>query len=304
MPTEYQVFLNHRGPDSKNNLASLIHGELTNRYGLSVFLDKKEIRTGDQNINAIEAAIQRASVHITIFSESYAQSKWCLDELCMILKSVHNSNKKIIPVFWDVEPSHLRHIENGAYNAAFEKHQSEGRVPTAQIEEWKKALKNASFLSGKLVKSKESDLWETMDEIVNIVIEEVLMKQKSLVVAKYPVGLYQARQDLKEILEQNKLGNTKIVGIGGMSGSGKSTLAKYIYNLCLRYFLKGRSCFLSDVGKKMYHHCKVSFFVACLVIIRLCSIWAIPKRGSVSYKVFDFYLFSMVLITLIKSMIF
>ena len=155
MPTEYQVFLNHRGRDSKNILASLIHGVLTDHFRLSVFLDKKEIRTGDQNINAIEAAIQSASVHITIFSESYAQSKWCLDELCMILKSVHNSNKKIIPVFWDVEPSHLRHIENGAYKAAFEKHKSKGRVSPAHIDEWRKALKDASFLSGKLVKSKE-----------------------------------------------------------------------------------------------------------------------------------------------------
>ena len=141
-----------------------------------------------------------------------------------------------------------------------------------------------------------------MKEIVSIVLEEVLIKRESLVIAKYPVGLYQARQDLKEILEQNKLGNTKIVRIGGMSGSGKSTLAKYVYNLCLPYFLlNDRSCFLSDVGKI---DVQVSFLVACLVIIRLCSIWAIPKRGSVSYKVFDFYLFSMVLITLIKSMIF
>ena len=90
-----------------------------------------------------------------------------------------------------------------------------------------------------------------MKEIVSIVLEEVLIKRESLVIAKYPVGLYQARQDLKEILEQNKLGNTKIVGIGGMSGSGKSTLAKYVYNLCLPYFLlNDRSCFLSDVEKK------------------------------------------------------
>jgi hypothetical protein len=57
---------------------------------------------------------------------------------------------KIIPVFCDVEPTDLRHIdsESGTYRKAFEEHQRKGRVAMEDIEKWKTALNKASEISG------------------------------------------------------------------------------------------------------------------------------------------------------------
>lgn len=110
---------------------------------------------GDTISDAIHAAIQSASVHVTIFSERYAESRWCLEELHWILRSYHEQNRKVIPVFCDVEPADLRHIESGCYNNAFHKHQSKGRVSMEEIEKWKKALSEAAGISGILFKLNE-----------------------------------------------------------------------------------------------------------------------------------------------------
>lgn len=133
VPETFQVFINHREPDVKKTLASLIYHRLIN-CGLSVFLDRDEIRTGDTISFAISTAIQSASLHIAIFSETYAESKWCLDELLCILRSHHKRNTKVIPVFFDVEPTDLRHIENGRYAKAFENHQHKGRFTIEDIQ--------------------------------------------------------------------------------------------------------------------------------------------------------------------------
>jgi hypothetical protein len=52
--------------------------------------------------------------------------------------------------FFGVEPNDLRHIESGVYAETFEKHQRKGRVPMEVIEKWKKALEQASLISGLL----------------------------------------------------------------------------------------------------------------------------------------------------------
>jgi len=151
----YHVFINHRGPDVKKILASLIYHRLTHCHGLRVFLDEKEIHTGDALPPAIIGAIQSASVHVAIFSGRYAESSWCLDELHWILRSCHERYTKIIPVFFGVEPKDLRHIESGLYAIAFEKHQSKGRFNMDVIEKWKTALYQTSMISGELFKTDE-----------------------------------------------------------------------------------------------------------------------------------------------------
>lgn len=138
---QYQVFISHRGPDTKNNVASLIYHNLK-PYGLRVFLDKEELRTGMTLSPAIRGAISSASVHLVIFSQNYAHSRWCLDELCWMLRSSHE--RKFIPIFCDVKPWELRHTERGCYADAFHKHQQDGRVSPEVVEGWKEALREAA----------------------------------------------------------------------------------------------------------------------------------------------------------------
>jgi len=215
---QYQVFINHRGPDTKKNLASLIYHNLSS-YGLQVFLDKEELRTGNTFCPAIRGAISSASVHIAIFSQNYAESQWCLDELCWMLKS-----SSVIPVFYDVEPADLRRIDRGPYAQAFDKHRQ--RVSTEVVEGWKEALRKAADISGLLFKTKDSDYGEFVEEIGKIVRERV--RWDPLDVAPHPVGLDQTLKELDDLIQ--KQSSTRVVVIAGIGGIGKSTLAKEIFN--------------------------------------------------------------------------
>ncbi|GLJ08123.1 hypothetical protein SUGI_0081700 [Cryptomeria japonica] len=107
----YDVFLNHRGPDVKETVASLIFHNLENK-GFKVFFDKKSIQAGNSIPQSIEDAIYSASLHIVIISANIAESIWCFKELNLILKT----GSPIIPVFCEVEPSELRmKDEDGVY---------------------------------------------------------------------------------------------------------------------------------------------------------------------------------------------
>ncbi|KAH9303673.1 hypothetical protein KI387_008077 [Taxus chinensis] len=241
----FHVFINHRGPDVKNTLASLIHREL-NKFGLRVFLDKQELQTGYLLTPAITEAITSASVHIAIFSPRYAESAWCLNELLCML-DCHGA--KIIPIFYDIRPSHLRHIDNGPYAAAFRKHRENGRVEISVVEKWVNALDKVAEISGLEVRKDDDDLGEFLDRVVDVVWKEVNMEPLDL--GKYPVGLDQAAQGFQnEILNPTEFSESTspmVVGIVGLGGSGKSTLVTHLYNSNRSEFK--RSCFLS-VGTK------------------------------------------------------
>jgi hypothetical protein len=115
---------------------------------LRVFLDAKELQGGSTLNDAIRGAISSSSVHIVIFSQRYAESCWCLDELRWILRSSQKRTTTIIPIFFEVEPKDLR--DNGLYAKSFEYHQQNGGA----VAEWKEALEKASEISGYIVKNK------------------------------------------------------------------------------------------------------------------------------------------------------
>ena len=132
---EYDVFINHRGPDVKKTFVAHLYAALSS-WGIKIrpFLDAKDIRCGHHVFEKIDKALKGACVHVAIFSKGYAESMYCLDELCAMLKS----ERRIIPVFYDVEAANLRRPENGPYKEAFKKHRERGRIE--KIPRWKEAL--------------------------------------------------------------------------------------------------------------------------------------------------------------------
>jgi hypothetical protein len=80
----YDVFINHRGPDVKTTFATDLYRSLSSR-GLRVFLDKPELEVGQNISPQILHAIETSFIHIAIFSLTYAESNWCLDELVHML---------------------------------------------------------------------------------------------------------------------------------------------------------------------------------------------------------------------------
>ncbi|XP_059065266.1 disease resistance protein Roq1-like isoform X2 [Cryptomeria japonica] len=238
-PKQYDAFISHRGPDVKATLAKQLYKLLQER-GCRAFLDREEIEGGESITSAIENAIRSSVVQIAIFSKGYAHSSWCLEELVLMLDQ--QPDALFIPVFYDVQPWELRHMDNkdSQYAAEFCNHQSKARY-LDKLEKWKEALKSASNISGYEQREHKYNLCE---EIVSRVLEE-MRRRKPLHVAKYPVGLAQQVRVFEDSLSKTVKDTVTIAGIFGLGGSGKTTLATELFNK-KRSGYKG-ACFLFDV---------------------------------------------------------
>jgi hypothetical protein len=168
----YDVFINHRGSDVKNTLASHIYYRLKEQ-GLRVFLDKHELQKGVKVKPQIEEAIQTAPLHIAVLSPRYAESSWCLNELVLMLES----RKRILPVFYGVKPSDLRRTRggDGVYARSLdvlEKKRTWDSQPlydSNTIKKWRDALSEVADISGFELKACNGDEGELVDKVVQSV---------------------------------------------------------------------------------------------------------------------------------------
>jgi len=171
----YDVFINHRGPDAKETFASHLYHCLR-AHGLRVFLDIKEMQKGEIITSQIHRAIQGASIHIAIFSENYADSIWCLDELSLMFKS----QSTILPVFYGVEPSVLR-----SYSKCLKEHEehkisnceTDKKIPRhdpGKIAEWRNALSEVSKIDGFNLEKYDGDEGKLAHQLVQKVLYEIV----------------------------------------------------------------------------------------------------------------------------------
>jgi hypothetical protein len=129
----FDVFLNHRGPDLKATFVAHLVEALRDR-GLRPFLDRQALEVGNPNQESIYQALDMAKVHVAVVSKGYAESQYYLDELV----AMKRSHKPVIPLFYDVKPNDMRWVEEGKFAEAFEKH--EGRQTPEKLQEWTDAL--------------------------------------------------------------------------------------------------------------------------------------------------------------------
>ncbi|KAL3725630.1 hypothetical protein ACJRO7_030632 [Eucalyptus globulus] len=221
----YHVFMSFRGTDVRNNFLSHLYAAL-NQNGIFTFLDSEELRKGKQISPSLIRAIEESRVAIIIFSEDYASSRWCLDELVKIMECKAQKELIVLPVFYKVEPREVRGGRE-AYRRAIAKHEIKFGKNSEKVKRWKKALLNAGSLSGWYI----SDGNEA--ELIQCIVKDlsIHLKRTPLHVAKYPVGI---ESQVKEVisLSQEKLDGDDVlmIGIWGPGGIGKTTIAKAIYN--------------------------------------------------------------------------
>lgn len=102
------VFINHRGIDTKRTVATLLYDHLS-RLNIRAFLDNKNMKPGDKLFDNINTAARNCKVGVAVFSPTYCESYFCLHELALFMES----KKKVIPIFCDIKPSQLRVVDNG-----------------------------------------------------------------------------------------------------------------------------------------------------------------------------------------------
>lgn len=100
------VFINC-SPDLEKKFANHLCRGLTDR-GVRVFLNREELRKGNSSSLPIKDAIEKAKLHIVILCNEYLESTSCVNELV----SMKKLGVMIIPVFYGVEPSKLRRLQN------------------------------------------------------------------------------------------------------------------------------------------------------------------------------------------------
>ncbi|KAM5552771.1 hypothetical protein ABKV19_025139 [Rosa sericea] len=237
----YEVFLSFRGEDTRSNFTDHLYTALRDR-GIETFRDADKLRRGEEISAALLKAIKESRVSIIVFSQNYASSRWCLDELVNILEC-RSKGQEVIPVFYKVDPSDVRH-QIGAFGDAFamlDQHKYKD-----SIGKWREALSDAANLSGWPYEEDRSEA-EFIKEIVRDLSARIVNPSCVLQVAANPIGIESCRQDVNRLLDGEE-NIVRMVGIWGPGGIGKTTIAKDVFN-SIHHKFEG-SCFLADVRSK------------------------------------------------------
>ena len=145
-PRPYDVFLSFRGKDTRHNFTAYLCKTLREK-GIYTYMDDK-LRMGDEIGPELLKAINESRIAIVILSENYASSTWCLRELEKILECMETKQQIVMPVFYEVNPSDVRHLKK-SFGEALAKHESRNTGEDSTVKHWKAALQKVANLSGK-----------------------------------------------------------------------------------------------------------------------------------------------------------
>ncbi|XP_031275033.1 disease resistance-like protein DSC1 [Pistacia vera] len=137
---------------------------------LQTFIDDDGLKRADEISPALLKAIEESKISVIIFSEGYASSKWCLDELVKILECKEKNGQVVMPVFFHLNPSDVRK-QTGSFKDALAKHEKNFKKMPEKIRRWRAALTKVSNLSG----------WDSMEirlesKLVAEIVKEISKK--------------------------------------------------------------------------------------------------------------------------------
>ncbi|EOA25464.1 hypothetical protein CARUB_v10018802mg [Capsella rubella] len=157
----HQVFLNFRGEELRYNFVSHLT-DAFERQGIKFFIDKNEQRGED--LKHIFVRIKESRIALAIFSPSYAESKWCMDELVMMNNLADHGKLRVIPIFYKVDADDVRKPTlDSEFGRNFQKLAED--FSKHQVKKWKKALKRICDKMGLPLEEKSSES-DFVDEIV------------------------------------------------------------------------------------------------------------------------------------------
>ena len=141
---KYDVFLSFSGRDTRHAFMDHLYCALKQK-GVFTYSDDGILMRGESLGVRLSKAIEESRIAIVILSENYPSSRWCLDELAMIVKCKEEMGQILLPVFYGVNPSDVRK-QRGPFRRAFAKH--ERSYDRQKVISWRDALTKVANLSG------------------------------------------------------------------------------------------------------------------------------------------------------------
>ncbi|CAJ2670906.1 unnamed protein product [Trifolium pratense] len=242
MKYSYDVFVSFRGADTRCNVTNHLFAAFQRKGIFPPFKDNKNLKKGESIAPELHRAIEGSWNFIVIFSKNYAFSTWCLRELDQILNCALKSGRRILPIFYDVDPSEVRH-QKGSYAEAFEKDEERLKHDLEIMRRWRKAPTQVTDITGwdLLHKYQSAEIEKIAQHIMNLLGHKFSSLPKDL------VGMTSPLEELEKLLFLDSANDVPVVGIYGMRGIGKSTLAAVLYNKIFHEF--EACCVIEDVSK-------------------------------------------------------
>ncbi|GMI79711.1 hypothetical protein HRI_001640400 [Hibiscus trionum] len=211
---KYDVFLSFRGEDTRKNFIDHLYDALK-RSGIVTFKDDPRLEVGEEIAPQLLRAIQQSWCSVIVFSETYAFSGWCLEELAEIVKQKHENGHKVFPIFYDVDPSDLRK-QKDKIEEAFAKHEERYKEDRDKILRWRNALTQVANIKG----------WHLNDRHELGSVGDIVRKISARLCQTYPVfhnELVGITSRLEELYSKIEIGedDIRIIGICGMGGIDK-----------------------------------------------------------------------------------
>ncbi|XP_008236647.1 PREDICTED: TMV resistance protein N-like [Prunus mume] len=168
-PQKHEVFISFRGTDTRDTFTSHLHAALVHKK-IQTYMDCR-LERGDKIGPSLLQAIEESKLSLIVFSENYASSTWCLNELAHILECGKRNGQIVIPIFYGIDPSQVRK-QQGSYEDALAELEERFKDNMDKVLMWRNALKEAADLSG----FENSKRTGTEADFVEEVAEDVLTK--------------------------------------------------------------------------------------------------------------------------------